>query len=224
VPSLSIIVPTLHEVHRIPGLAGHLRACAPGAQVIIVDGGSEDGTAEEARREGLEIIERAPGRAHQMNQGVWEATGDHLLFLHADTRLPERAEELVAATLADPSVALGAFAFRFAERGRRLAFVEAGARLRSAIRPTPYGDQCLFLRRETFNQLDGFGDLPAMEDFDLVERARALGSIRVLDEEAVTSARRYLDRGPLRLMLRHWWLSFRFLRGWRPGPQDRVRR
>lgn len=223
-PSLSIIVPTLEEADRIPGLAAHLRACAPDAQVIVVDGGSEDGTADAARVEGLAVIERAPGRAHQMNQGVWEATGEHLLFLHADTRLPERAPELVAATLADPAVALGAFAFRFAERGRRLAFVEAGARLRSAIRPTPYGDQGLFLRRETFDRLDGFGDLPLMEDFDLVERARQLGEIRVLDAEAVTSARRYLERGPLRLMLRHWWLSARFLRGWRPGPRDRIPR
>ncbi len=222
--SLSVVVPTLDEAPRLPTLLLHLAAVAPEAEVVVVDGGSSDGTQALAEEAGARLLRTCPGRAGQMNLGAAATSGDLLLFLHADTWLPPGASRLVADTLSDEGVAVGAFAFRFAEGGRRVRFVEAGARLRSRIRPTPYGDQGLFLRRSTFEALGGFAALPVLEDLDLVERARRLGRVVVRAEPATTSARRYLDRGPLRLMARHWWLSLRFLAGWRPAPDEVVPR
>lgn len=222
--SLSIIVPTLDEVANLPRLVAHVHEVAPDAELLIVDAGSDDGTVAVARELGVRVVRGCQGRGAQMNQGVAETLGGNLLFLHADTELPRGASSLVTKTLADTSVAVGAFGFGFAERGLRIEFVQFGARLRNRIRPTPYGDQGLFLRRETFEELGGFAELSAMEDLDLVERARALGRIVVLPQIATTSARRYLDRGPLRLMARHGFLSLCFLVGWRPRPDEVVRR
>ncbi len=222
--TLSIVVPTLREAHNVPALAEHLRAVAPDAEVLLVDGDSDDGTADVARQHGLRVVEGCRGRWSQMNLGAAETSGRYLLFLHVDTELPVGAPTLVAETLADPGVALGAFGFRFDARGLRIGFVELGAKVRNAVRPTPYGDQGLFLRREVFDAIGGFAPMSVMEDFDLVERARKLGRIVVRPEPATTSARRYVERGPLRLMLRHWVLSARFLRGWRPGMDEVISR
>lgn len=206
------------------GLAEHLARVAPDAEVLVVDGGSDDGTAEAAAAVGLRVQAGCRGRAQQMNLGAEKTSGDLLLFLHADTLLPAGAEHMVEQTLADAGVALGAFGFRFDERGLRIGFVEFGARFRNVVRPTPFGDQGIFMRREVFEALGGFAPMPVMEDLELVERARRLGRIVVRLEPAVTSARRYMERGPLRLMLRHWWLSARFFTGWRPDPDEVVPR
>ena len=205
-------------------LADHLRAVAPGVEVVVVDGGSDDGTADAARSAGLTVLQSAPGRSTQMNAGAAAATADLLLFLHADTLLPEGVGPLVERALADPAVSLGAFRFVLDRRGFSYGVIELGAGLRNRLAALPYGDQALFVRRATFDALGGFADLPILEDLDLVLRARALGRIAVLPEPAVTSSRRYTERGVFRLMLRHWWLTVRFRAGWRPGPAERVRR
>lgn len=221
VPTVAIVVPVLDEVEVLAGLAEHLAATAPAAEVVVVDGGSADGSAREAERLGLRVIEAPRGRGPQMNAGAAATRAERLLFLHADTRLPEAATDCVVATLADPKVALGAFAFRFDRRGVRLGFVEGGARLRNRVAGVPYGDQALFLKRRVFEGLGGFRSGP-MEDLDLVLRARRTGRVVVRPEPAVTSARRYVERGPLRLMLRHWALTARWGLGWRP--EGEVRR
>ncbi len=205
-------------------LAAHLREVAPGAEVLVVDAGSDDGTAAAAKEAGFRVLSCAPGRAGQMNRGAAETSGDALLFLHADTVLPPEASALVDQALATPGVALGAFGFRFDKRGLAYRFVELGARLRNWLIAQPYGDQGLFLRRATFEELGGFADMPIMEDLDLVTRARRRGRVLVLPEAAVTSSRRYEERGVIRLMLRHWWLAARFRFGWRPAPSERVER
>lgn len=208
----------------MPALAAHLASVAPGAEVVLVDGGSDDGTAEVAAGCGLRVVCGPRGRAAQMNLGAAETSGEHLLFLHADTELPAGVARLVSETLLAEDVALGAFGFRFDARGWQIGFVELGARLRNWLRPWPYGDQAIFLRRETFERLGGFAPLGIMEDMELVKRARGLGRIVVRPEPAVTSARRYLERGPVRLMLQHWWLSVRFFAGWRPQAHEDIRR
>lgn len=205
-------------------LAEHLRVVAPGAEVLVVDAGSDDGTLETARTAGLRAITWVPGRACQMNEGARHTTGGALLFLHADTVLPAGVEDLVERTLATPGVALGAFGFRLDKSGFAYGVVELGARLRNRLVGLPYGDQGLFLTRRTFEAVGGYADLPVMEDFDLVVRAGRYGRVVVLPEAAVTSSRRYDDRGVYRLMLRHWWLAARFRFGWRPSPTERVER
>jgi rSAM/selenodomain-associated transferase 2 len=208
----------------LPLLAARVGEVASDAELLIVDGGSKDNTLMVAQKLGLRVVRCRRGRGGQMNLGAAQTRGEILLFLHADTVLPEGASQLIAATLADPSVALGAFGFGFSERGLRIGLVQFGARLRSRVRASPYGDQALFLRREVFDELGGFAELSALEDMDMVKRARDLGRIVVRPEVALTSARRYLDRGPLRLMVRHWFLSVRFFAGWRPKPGEDVRR
>ena len=114
-------------------LAAHLREVAPGAEVLVVDAGSDDGTVAAAREAGFRVLSCAPGRAGQMNRGAAETSGDALLFLHADTVLPAEAVALVSEALATPGVALGAFGFRFDKRGLGYRFVELGARLRNRL-------------------------------------------------------------------------------------------
>ncbi len=205
-------------------LAAHLREVAPGAEVLVVDAGSDDGTVAAAREAGLRVLSCDPGRAGQMNRGAAETSGEALLFLHADTVLPAETVDLVKNALARPGVVLGAFGFRFDKRGLRYRFVELGARLRNWLIAQPYGDQGLFLSRACFEELGGFADMPIMEDLDLVTRARRQGRVLVLPEAAITSSRRYDERGVLRLMFRHWWLAARFRFGWRPAPTELVER
>ena len=217
---LSIVVPTLNEAARMGPLARHLRAVAPGVEVVVVDGASDDGTADAAREAGLRVVEDEPtrrGRANQMNLGARRTAGDQLLFLHADTTLPAGVEAEVERTLADPTVALGAFMFRLDRRTLPLRLVEAGVRLRNrGPWALPYGDQAFFCRRQVFEALGGYAELPWMEDPELVLRARELGRVVVLEAEAVTSARAWQGRSVTRVTLRNWFTITRFLLGWRP--------
>ena len=218
---LSIVIPTLNEAGRMGPLARHLRAVAPEAEVVVVDGASPDGTAAAAREAGLRVVQDPRdrrGRAIQMNLGAKETSGEQLLFLHADTVLPVGCEWLVSTALADPAVALGAFGFRLDRRTLPLRLVELGVGLRNrGPRPLPYGDQALFCRRETFDALGGYAELPWMEDPDLVLRARRLGRVVVLRADAVTSARAWEGRSALAVTLRNWATIVRFHLGWRPS-------
>lgn len=210
---LSIVVPTLNEAERVGLLGRHLGAVAPGVEVVVVDGGSTDGTPAAARAAGLTVVEASrPGRGVQMNEGAAVATGDHLLFLHADTALPVGVGGLVAGALADPAISLGAFTVRLDRQTAALAVIELGIRLRCRFGRLPFGDQALFLRRETFDALGGYRPI-FMEDADLVRRARALGGLVVLPAEVVTSARRWEEHGVLRTTARNWVLTAKFLSG-----------
>ncbi len=208
--TLSIVVPALNEAPRVGALARRLQAVAPYAEVVLVDGGSDDGTPAAARAAGLRVIEGAGrGRAVQMNAGAAATSGDQLIFLHADTALPVGVSRWVADTLADPDVALGAFALRLDRRTPALIAVEWGIALRCRLARLPYGDQALFLRRATFDALGGFRPGP-LEDPDLVRRAARLGRIVVRPEHVVTSARRWEEHGALRTTLRNWAVMGRF--------------
>jgi rSAM/selenodomain-associated transferase 2 len=215
---LSIVVPTWNEADRMAPLARRLSEVAPGAEVVVVDGGSDDGTVEAARAAGLRAVAEPDrrGRARQMNRGAEETRGELLLFLHADTALPMGVEQAVADALADPEVALGAFGLRLDRRSAGLRIIEAGIRIRNRLWRMPYGDQALFCRRETFEALGGYAELPYLEDPDLVVRARKLGRVVVLPQTVVTSARGWQGRSILAITLRNWWWMTRFRFGWRP--------
>jgi rSAM/selenodomain-associated transferase 2 len=199
---LAVVVPTLDEAGRI----AHCVASAqgPGVDVLVVDAGSRDGTAEKALAAGARVIEAPRGRAAQLEAGLRATRADAVLFLHADTQLPAGWVGAVRDALRDPAVVGGAFAFRFDVRSPRLRFVEWGARLRSALLRLPYGDQALFARRDALLRLGGVPQAPIMEDLDLVVALRRQGRLVLLPLVAVTSARRFLERGPLRVMLRNW--------------------
>ncbi|MDZ4754674.1 MAG: TIGR04283 family arsenosugar biosynthesis glycosyltransferase, partial [Phycisphaerae bacterium] len=196
-PALSVIVPTLNEQSRIGGLVDALRQL--GVEVIVADGGSDDGTRSTAAAHGARVIIAPRGRGPQLNAGALLARGHSLLFLHADTTLPRNFAAIVKRTLQDSSVALGAFRFELDRKGTLLGGIELAVKLRCRLFKTPYGDQALFMRSEVFRQLGGFASISLMEDLDLARRARKLGRIVVVGEAAITSARRWETAGLVRM-------------------------
>jgi rSAM/selenodomain-associated transferase 2 len=209
---ISVIVPVLNEADAIDQLVG---LQAPEVELIIADGGSTDGTAELARQRGLHVVLGQPGRGRQMNRGAAEARREILLFLHADTRLPEGWADAVRETLARPNVSAGAFRFRIDASGWRYRLLERLVRLRS----TPYGDQGIFLRREVFERVGRFPEWPILEDPELIRRARKHGRIRLAPLDASTSPRRCERFGLLRTI----WTNQKCLWAWRLGlSPDRI--
>jgi len=196
---LSIVIPTLNEAE---GIAATVRPLLdiPNVEVIIADGGSTDGTAGIARQSGARVVVSRRGRGRQMNAGAAVARGARLLFLHADTQLPNGFQAHVDATLSSGACA-GAFRLRIDGQRRMFRWIERGANLRSRLLQLPYGDQALFLPAELFYRLGGFADLPVMEDFDLCRRLRRCGRISLANAEALTSARRWEKVGPARATL-----------------------
>jgi hypothetical protein len=138
-----------------------------------------------------------------MNAGAAAATGEILLFLHADTELPDHWDFLIRSALKNQQIALGAFRFQVKERLRGIGWVEWGTNIRSGFFRMPYGDQGLFLPREMFERIGGFPDQPILEDVKLVKAARKLGEIITLNEPALTSGRRWQRLGVLRTTVRN---------------------
>ncbi|WOD41214.1 TIGR04283 family arsenosugar biosynthesis glycosyltransferase [Nodosilinea sp. E11] len=195
---ISIVIPTLNEVEQLPTV---LAAIPTGIEVVVVDGGSTDRTDALANALGVRVIASPPGRSRQLNRGAAAATGDILLFLHADTRLPEGFDQAIRQTLAQPGVVAGAFRLAIDSPRRSLRWVEWGVNLRSRWLQMPYGDQAIFLPAEVFHQLGGFPDLPMMEDFELVRRLRKLGKVAIAPATVMTSDRRWRTLGVLRTTL-----------------------
>jgi rSAM/selenodomain-associated transferase 2 len=208
---LQVVIPALDEADRIAGaVASAIADGIDGVEVVVVDGGSRDDTADRAAAAGARIVRSERGRARQLQVGVEATSGDTLLMLHADTRLAPGWFGAIERALQDPEVVGGAFRFQFSERdgdrGERAAlrFVEWGARQRSERLGLPYGDQALFVRRSALAEVGGIPQVPIMEDLDLVVALRRRGELAVLDLPATTSARRYLENGIWRTMGRHW--------------------
>ncbi len=197
-PRVSVVIPVLDEEARIGAQLEALARISGLHEVIVVDGGSRDATVERVRAAGGARLLSAPrGRASQMNAGARAATGDVLLFLHADVRLPEDALRRVEEdALADPRVVAGAFrTWTVADAGESwLAPFLHLADLRSRYSRLPYGDQALFVRAEAFWRAGGFPDQALMEDLELSRRLRRLGRIRTVRSSVTVSGRRFLAR------------------------------
>jgi len=194
IPRISIVIPTLNEADRIASTLSAIDG-APEVEVIVVDGKSHDGTDEIACSFGVRVLRCDAGRAGQMNAGADEAVGDILLFLHADTHLPERFADHVRLVLRSPEVIAGEFRLRIDAEHRRLRLIEWVANWRSRRLGLPYGDQAIFVKANAFRELGGFLDLPIMEDFELMRRLRRRGRIAQVPAAVVTSARRWLTLG-----------------------------
>ncbi|MCC5651077.1 TIGR04283 family arsenosugar biosynthesis glycosyltransferase [Nostoc sp. XA013] len=191
---ISIIIPTLNEAENIKEA---IATTQPGIniEVIVVDGGSDDDTVAIAQSLGVKIISSSPGRAVQMNTGAVAATGEILLFLHADTCLPTGFDNMVRIVLQQPGTVAGAFKLRIDASLLSLRWVEWGINVRSHFYQMPYGDQAIFLTKTVFHQIGGFPELPIMEDFELIRRLKRIGRILIIPTPVVTSARRWLRKG-----------------------------
>lgn len=197
---VTVIIPALNEAAQIAETIASARAGHP-HEIIVVDGGSQDATRELAQQAGATVITSRPGRSGQMNAGASLATGDVLLFLHADTLLPSSWGRVASEILQRPGISAGAFRFKIAEAFPGKWIVESTTNFRSRWFQTPYGDQALFMRRSLFEELGGFEDLPVMEDYELVRRLRARGRIITAEELATTSGRRWKNLGFVRTTL-----------------------
>jgi rSAM/selenodomain-associated transferase 2 len=211
---LSIIVPVLNEA---PGIEAALRALAPfrsrGADVVVVDGGSSDGTADLARPLADRVIETPRGRAVQMNAGAAAAAGDALLFLHADTRLPNDADRLVLDGLTHRR--WGRFDVRFDDRGW-LRLVAIMMNTRSRLTGISTGDQALFVTRGTFEAIGGFPSIALMEDIAASARLKRIGRPLCLHDHVTTSGRKWRKHGILRTILLMWRLRLAYFFGTDP--------
>src|ERR1041385_2531846 len=213
--NLTIIVPVLNEA---AGIETVLAALAPlrsrGVEIIVVDGGSSDDTIQLAQPLASRVLNAPRGRAAQMNAGAAAASGDALLFLHADTRLPEDADRLVLDGLRHR--AWGRFDVSF-EEGGLLRLVAAMMNLRSRVTGIATGDQAMFMTRAAFEDAGGFPAIPLMEDVALSARLKRLGTPVCLAARVTTSGRRWHRHGLWRTILLMWQLRLRYFLGADPA-------
>ena len=215
--TFSIIVPVLNEAAGLAELAAHLAPLTrAGAQVLLVDGGSDDSTPELAQHAGFQVIRSERGRAQQMNTGAAHAQGDTLVFLHADTRLPADALALISKGLREAH-GWGRFDVHIAGRPAMLRVVASMMNWRSRLTGIATGDQAMFMTREAFEAVGGFPVQPLMEDIEMSRRLRALSSPVCLRERVVTSGRRWETRGVWTTMVLMWRLRWAYWRGVAPA-------
>ena len=200
---ISIIIPTLDECETIATAVEHAWATQP-REVLVVDGGSRDKTCEIARQHGAQVFESPRGRAWQQNLGSQHAQGEVLLFLHADNRLAPDGLQQIADALKDPSVLSGAFRQLIDASGWISRAIEYGNAQRASRHGSPYGDQGIFVRRETFEAVGRFPEVRLMEDLLLARRLRRLAKPVLLPGPLRVSARRWQKHGPVRQTLRNW--------------------
>ncbi|MDQ3806292.1 MAG: TIGR04283 family arsenosugar biosynthesis glycosyltransferase, partial [Acidobacteriota bacterium] len=192
-PALSIIIPTLNEADSIGETLDAALQARDGVEVIVVDGGSVDGTAEVVRGRGVRLVTAGRGRGLQMHAGARAARGGALWFLHADTRPAAECAGLIAEALTDPGVVAGNFSVSFEGEGRAARFLTwLYPRLRKL--GLCYGDSAIFVRREAYREVGGFRPFPVFEDLDLVRRLRRRGRVVHLPAFVTTSSRRFEGR------------------------------
>jgi len=192
-PTLSVVVPTLNEAQSIGATLDAVSRLRGAVEIVVVDGGSTDGTLDLLRQRGVRLIESERGRGRQLHAGALAASGRALLFLHADTLPPADAAERISEALSDPRVVGGNFRIRFDGRRRDARFLTW---LYPQLRKLGlcYGDSGIFVSADAYRRVGGFNPFPIFEDLDLVRRLRRLGSIAHLRATVVTSSRRFEER------------------------------
>ncbi len=201
---ISIVIPTLNESNYLADtLQSIFDAVSNPIEIIVVDGGSIDNTVEIAMKFGVQVLLCGNGRSYQMNAGATVATGDVLVFLHGDTRVPTGFDRWVekwsnlskSSLLKEEQSIAGAFNLKINSDRLGLRWVEWGVKVRSKFFNLPYGDQALFLKASTFHELGGFPELPIMEDFVFVRSLSKCGKITIVPASVTTSARRWEQQG-----------------------------
>lgn len=207
--TLSVIIPTLNEAEILPHLLVLLRAGGV-SEILVVDGGSHDGTPAIARKFDVTCLPSTRGRASQLNRGAAVARGDWLWFLHADTALPADWQEQLRCATEDPVVVGGGFHSAIDAPGAGYRFLDAWGWLRTRVQRSLYGDQGIFVRRDLFERLGGFAELPGCEDVEFSRRMCRAGRVAVLPGPIRPSARRWQRNGWWRTVSEHTILAFRY--------------
>jgi rSAM/selenodomain-associated transferase 2 len=213
---ISVIVPVLDEEKQLATTLEGLLALAP-HEILVVDGGSSDRSREIAGRFGVHVIPAERGRARQMNRGAAQATGDVLLFLHADTRLPLSALDDIGSALSDRRHVGGRFDVELEGKHWMLPVVARMISQRSRLTKVATGDQALFVRRGVFEQMGGFPDIPLMEDIAFCRSLKLMGRVACLRSRVVSSGRRWEIDGVWRTIFRMWTLKLLYLGGVSPA-------
>ncbi|MEE9605424.1 MAG: TIGR04283 family arsenosugar biosynthesis glycosyltransferase [Candidatus Scalindua sp.] len=209
----SIIIPTFNEEENI-GRCLETVVNIPGIEVIISDGGSTDKTVEMAGGyRDVKVVSSIRGRGAQMNAGASYAHGGILLFLHADSILSREVILKIPCVFKNNSIVGGAFKIRLLSDRLSYRLIEAGINFRSRLLKLPYGDQGLFVKRSVFKKLGGFGGMDVCEDLDFIWRLKKLGEIAILDEDILSSVRRWENSGVLRTSLRNQFLLASYVLG-----------
>ena len=196
--------------------AGNLRSTleqlllSDNEELIIVDGGSSDDTLSVAVEFTDKVYRTETGRASVMNFGAGKAAGDLLLFLHADCILPENAFEIIRESLNESTVAAGGFRLSINGPGLSFRVIEAAANLRSRIAGLLYGDQGIFMRKETFIKVGGYADIPLMEDIEISGKLKRTGRLALVEPPIKASPRRWLEEGVLHTTFRDWSIAFSY--------------
>jgi rSAM/selenodomain-associated transferase 2 len=219
-PTVSIVVPVLNEAAIIETALQRLRTHFPDCELIVVDGGSQDGTAELAAPL-ARVVHSAAGRARQMNEGARRTSGDVLWFVHADTSIDSAALRQIREALADPHVVGGGCIIRFDRHTVGLDYLAWASNARARRLHHIFGDQAMFVRRTVFESLGGFPDLPIMEDLELSRRLHRVGRLVVIPAASTASARRFVQHGTLRMLIFMQYLKALYFLGVDP---ERIRR
>jgi rSAM/selenodomain-associated transferase 2 len=215
----SFIIPVYREKEIINSTIDHLMLLQKiaNAEIIVADGDYEGSTLQKISNTTVRKILCPKGRARQMNCGAAEALGDILIFLHADTCLPENALKKIAEILKDKKIIGGAFDLGIDSKRFYFRIIEKIASIRSRLTRIPYGDQAIFIRRDYFQFLGGFKDIPIMEDVELMGRIKKRqGKINILKDKVKTSPRRWETEGVVFCTLRNWFLITLYLLGAKP--------
>jgi len=216
---LSIIIPVLNEAEGINECISRLQALVGNRSIelIIVDGDPSGSTIQVIHDGTVKKLIAERGRARQMNAGASLASGSLLLFLHADSILPNNAFQSIFSAMDDEKTVAGAFDLGVASERAVFRITERYVALRTRLTRIPFGDQAIFLRRDFFNKLGGYSDIPLMEDIDLMKRIRKSGDrIVIIPEKVLTSARRWEREGILYCTCRNWLLQILYSLGVSP--------
>ncbi len=203
---ISIVMPALHEADTINSIIGHLydQEFCEDYEIIVVDGDPDGETISAIQHRDVKTIVSARGRARQMNAGAAIASGDILLFLHADTRLPVSGLQKISSIMEQEQYVAGAFSLRIDSSRLSLRILSSINSLRFRLTRIAYGDQAIFVRRNYFNEIGCYKDIPLMEDVELMQRIKMAGDkIAIIPDRVMTSSRRWEIEGPIYCLLRN---------------------
>lgn len=219
--SLSVVIPTLNEADNLCRCLDTLSRDPAINEILVVDGGSVDGTIAKAAEYDVRIIETDTGRGVQLDAGWRQASCNIIMFVHADTIMPPGCAELVKRTFQDSEVAITAFRLSFNSTSQILRFFSFVANQRSRFLKLPYGDQCLSVRKGSLEKINGLPHWDYLEDVWLVRRMSKIGKLKILPRCVITSGRRYMDNGMWKTWLNHLQILHHYAVHHEPLPNGR---